>query len=80
MDDIQNSFPTRNLQTISPDERVLLHSKTDSSSAHDLITSDSVLRKVQRLKRNRAPGIDGFTAEHLNRLLMGGNRQIEFKK
>ena len=37
------------------------------------------MSKQAKSKKNRAPGVDGFTIEHLSSLLLGGNRDNQLK-
>ena len=78
--DIHNSLPARNMSMLAMEDRAALFSKTDAAQAASLITSKSVLSRLRRLKRNRSPGVDGFTIEHLNSVLLGGNRDSQLKK
>ena len=41
---------------------------------------EKVTRIIHKLKKNRAPGLDGFTIERLYSLSFGGGGQSEFKK
>ena len=65
---------------LTTEDRDELFTKVDAAHATSLVTSNSILSQLRRLKRNRSPGIDGFTVEHLNSILLGGNRDSQLKK
>ena len=44
-----------------------------------LVTPSVELRLLKRLKRNRSPGIDGFTTVHLNSITMSENEHRQLK-
>ena len=77
--DIEASLPPRNLRGISHDLRRQVFSHTDATTAVDLITEDAVLNQLKRLKKNRSPGVDGFTVEHLISIFLGGNRNVQLR-
>ena len=35
---------------------------------------------IKEVKKNRSPGIDGMTSEHLNSVFLGGNREDALEK
>ena len=63
--DIEASLPPRNLREMSIDLRREIFRHTDATAAVELITEDAVLKQLKKLKKNRSPGVDGFTVEHL---------------
>ena len=78
--DIRDSLPARNVSMLTTEDRSELFTKVDADRAAFLVTSSSILSQLRRLKRNRSPGIDGFTVEHLNSIMLGGNRDSQLKK
>ena len=44
-----------------------------------IITEDAVLKQLKKLKKNRSPGVDGFTVEHLISVFLGGNRNVQLR-
>ena len=77
--DINSSLPARNLNEMSDDCRDRLFNYTNPQAALDAINEDAVLSLLKRLKKNRSPGIDGFTIEHLISLMLGGNRDVQLR-
>ena len=85
VNDIRLSLPERNYNVIPREARDSLFNKTRTHSVcdddnNDLVTPEKVTRIIHKLKKNRAPGLNGFTVEHLYSLLFGGRGQSEFKK
>ena len=70
--DIEASLPPRNLREMSIDLRREIFRHTDATAAVELITEDAVLKQLKKLKKNRSPGVDGFTVEHLISIFLGG--------
>ena len=77
--DIEASLPPRNLREISLDLRRRTFTHTDATAAVELITEDNVLKQLKKLKKNRSPGVDGFTVEHLISIFLGGNRNVQLR-
>ena len=77
--DIEASLPPRNLREISLDLRRRTFRHTDATAAVELITEDNVLKQLKKLKKNRSPGVDGFTVEHLISIFLGGNRNVQLR-
>ena len=70
INDIRLSLPAINFNSISMVDRSSIFSKIHPQSLRDddddnLVTPAKVTRIVHRLKRNRGPGLDGFTVEYL---------------
>ena len=65
---------------LTTEDRSALFSKVDVAHAASLVTSSSILSQLRRLKWNRSPSVDGFTVEHLNSILLEGNRDSQLKK
>ena len=65
----------------SEELRSQLFTYTSSDVAVNLVTEAAVLKLKQiiRIKKNRAPGVDGYTIEHLSNLLLGDNRDSQLK-
>ena len=61
------------------EERDYLIWPTESSTAIRLVNPMNIPNQLIRLKKNRSPGIDGFTIEHLNSVLLGGDRDLFFR-
>ena len=78
--DIQDSLPARNVSMLTAEDRDELFTKVDAAHAASLVTASSILSQLRRLKRNRSPGVDGFTVEHLCSVFLGGNRDSQLKK
>ena len=76
-DDIEASLPPRNLRGMSLDLRRQIFRHTDATTAVELISEDAVLKQLKRLRKNRSPGVDGFTVEHLISIFLGGNRNVQ---
>ena len=76
---INSSLPARNLNEMSDDCRNRLFNYTNPQVALDAINEDAVLSQLKRLKKNRSPGVDGFTIEHLISLMLGGNRDAQLR-
>ena len=77
--DIEASLPPRNLREMSIDLRREVFRHTDATAAVELITEDAVLKQLKKLKKNRSPGVDGFTVEHLISVFLGGNRNVQLR-
>ena len=52
---------------VAEEEREEIFSYSDSSSAASMKTVPNVLIQLKRFKKNRSPGVDGFSIEHLPR-------------
>ena len=76
--DIVASLPSRHLNEALEDFRAQLFTCTSSNVAVNLAT-EGAASKQAKSKKNRAPGVDGFTIEHLSSLLLGGNRDNQLK-
>ena len=37
------------------------------------------MKQLKKLKKNRSPGVDGFTVEHLISVFLGGNRNVQLR-
>ena len=61
---------------MSIDLRREIFRHTDATAAVELITEDAVLKQLKKLKKNRSPGVDGFTVEHLISVFLGGSRNV----
>ena len=72
--DIRASLPPRSLREMSLDLRTQTFRRADPTAAVELVTEDNVLKQLKRLKKNRSPGVDGFTVERLISIFLGGNR------
>ena len=77
---IKDSPPDRNYGELSDDQRRALYSHVDLSDASPLVTTKDVLYQLRRIKKNRSPGVDGMSIEHLNSIFLGGNRDEVFKR
>ena len=77
--DISASLPERSFNEMSPGVRGSTFRRTDASAAVDLATEDAALKRLRRLKKNRSPGVDGFTVEHLVSVFLGGNRNLQLR-
>ena len=83
--DIRSSLPERSYNVISREDRDTAFSKFQIQSPcdddnEDLVTPEKVTIVINKLKKNRAPGLDGLTVEHLYSLLFGGRGDINIKK
>ena len=77
--DISASLPARNFNETSPGARNAIFRHTDASAAVDLVTEDAALKRLRRLKKNRSPGVDGFTAQRLVSVFLGGDRNLQLR-
>ena len=68
-----------NLREMSIDLRREIFRHTDATAAVELITEDAVLKQLKKLKKNRSPGVDGFTVEHLISVFLGGSRNVQLR-
>ena len=73
------SSPNRSLNEISDELRSQLFTYASSDVAVNLATEAAALKQIKRIKKSRAPGVDGFTIEHLSSLLLGGNRDNQLR-
>ena len=51
-----------------------------SSNDDYLLTVNDVLYQLRSSKKNRSPGVDGMTIEHLNSIFLGGNTDDAYKR
>ena len=77
---IQDSLPQRNLGNLTDDQRKSLFSYVEYPESESFLSENAVLQQLKRITRNRSPGIDGMTIEHLNSIFLGGNRDEACKK
>ena len=68
---INESLPSRNYSELSVDQRQELFTYVDSSSDDFRLTTNDVLHQLKKMKKNRSPGLDGMTIEHLNSIFLG---------
>ena len=57
-----------------------MYSHVDPSDTSPLITTKDVLYQLRRIRKNRSPGVDGMSIEHLISIFLGGNRDEIFKR
>ena len=69
----KESLPQRKTDSLSPEDREQLFTRVDTEVAASLANVKSLEKCLYRLKRNRAPGVDGLSVEHLITLFYTGN-------
>ena len=77
---IKDSPPDRNYGELSDDQRRALYSHVDLSDASPLVTTKDVLYQLRRIKKNRSPGVDGMSIEHLISIFLGGKETMSSKE
>ena len=75
-----SSTVSRNVSQLTTEERSCLLSAADSTNAATLANPNSVVSQLRRLELSRSPGVDGFTIERLNSVLLGGDRDARLKE
>ena len=79
-DVIMESLPPRVFSNLNEVQRNDLFTYVDNPGSSEFISESVVLQQLRRLKRNRSPGMDGMTVEHLNSIFLGGGRDEVGKK
>ena len=77
---IKDSLPPRNYAELSQNQRQTLFTHAHSSNDQCLLTVNDVLQQLKTSKKNRSPGVDGMTIEHLNSIFLGGNTDDAYKR
>ena len=79
-DVVMESLPPRVFSNLNEVQRNDLFTYVDNPGSSEFISESVVLQQLRRLKRNRSPGMDGMTVEHLNSIFLGGGRDEVGKK
>ena len=79
-DVVMESLPPRVFSNLNEVQRNDLFTHVDNPGSSEFISESVVLQQLRRLKRNRSPGMDGMTVEHLNSIFLGGGRDEVGKK
>ena len=75
----KESLPQRKNDLLSSEDRDQLFTRVDTDVAASLANPKSLEKCLFRLKRNRAPGVDGLSTEHLITLFFTGNGPKDIK-
>ena len=69
----KESLPQRKTDVLSREERDQLFTRVNTSVAASLVNPKSLEKCLFKMKKNRAPGVDGLSVEHLISIFYTGN-------
>ena len=78
--EIRASFPPKNVALLDEQERHDLMEKFDPVMIPLIAKPDAVKTQINKLFRNRQPGLDGATVEHFLSIFNGGRGHDQLKK
>ena len=79
-EEIDASFPPKNVSLLDEQERYDLMQKIDPQTVPIIANPQSVNAQINKLFRNRQPGLDGSTVEHFLSIFNGGKGHKELKR
>ena len=69
----KESLPQRKTNVFSQEERDQLFTRVNTNVAATLANPDTLEKCLSRMKKNRSPGVDGLSVEHLISIFYSGN-------